>query len=136
MTDRVVRVLGVVVVAATLQAQARTTKDAIFTEAQARRGEMLYGQQCAMCHGPTLAGIEMASPLTGPEFDASWVGAPVNDLFERIRLSMPQDKPGSLSRQQTADLVAFILKFNKAPAGPRELPGEAEVLKSIQIAGQ
>ena len=30
---------------------------------------------------------------------------------------MPQDKPGSLGRQQAADVVAYILSFNKAPAG-------------------
>ena len=113
---------------------ARTTKDAVFTAEQARRGEVLYQFICATCHGPALSGIEAAPPLAGTTFSASWSGAPVSDLFERIRISMPQDKPGSLGRQQAADVVAYILSFNKAPAGPTELPGDADVLKAITIA--
>ena len=52
----------------------------------------------------------------------------------RLRVSMPQDKPGSLGRQQSADIVAYILGFNKAPAGQTEVPGDADVLKAITIA--
>jgi len=113
---------------------ARTTSDAVFTAEQAKRGEILYQFVCATCHGPALTGIEAAPPLAGTTFGASWSGAPVSDLFERIRVSMPQDKPGSLGRQQAADVVAYILSFNKAPAGRTELPGDAEVLKAITIA--
>ena len=123
--------------AATLRAQqpavARTTNDGIFTEEQAKRGGTLYEQQCATCHGPTLAGIEMAPPLAGPEFNANWSNATVDDLFERIRVSMPQDKPGTLSRQQSADVVAFVLSVNTSPAGQAELPREADALKIIRI---
>jgi hypothetical protein len=46
---------------------------------------------------------------------------------------MPQDKPGSLSRQQTTDIVAYVLGFNKAPAGQTDLPSDAELLKAIKI---
>jgi mono/diheme cytochrome c family protein len=113
----------------------RTTNDAIFSADQAKRGEVLYGYVCATCHGAALTGIEAAPPLAGASFTASWTGASVSDLFERIRISMPQDKPGSLGRQQAADLVAYILSFNKAPAGKTELPPDAEVLKAIKIAG-
>ena len=112
----------------------RTTNDAVFTAEQAKRGEVLYQFICAPCHGASLTGIEAAPPLAGATFSASWSGAPVNDLFERIRVSMPQDKPGSLGRQQTADVVAYILRFNNAPAGHTELPADAEALKAITIA--
>ena len=111
----------------------RTTNDAVFTAEQAKRGEVLYQFICARCHGAALTGIEAAPPLAGATFTASWSGAPLGDLFERIRVSMPQDKPGSLSRQQSADVIAYILSFNKAPAGQTELPGDAEVLKAINI---
>jgi mono/diheme cytochrome c family protein len=113
----------------------RTTNDAVFTAEQAKRGEVLYGYVCASCHGAALSGIEAAPPLAGASFTASWTGAPVSDLFERIRISMPQDKPGSLGRPQAADLVAYILSFNKAPAGRTELPADAEALKTIKITG-
>ena len=116
-----------------VQQPARTTNDAVFTAEQAKRGEVLYQFICATCHGAALTGIEAAPPLAGATFTASWTGSPLSDLFERIKVSMPQDKPGSLSRQQTADVVAYILSFNKAPAGQTELPGDAEVLKAINI---
>ena len=61
------------------------------------------------------------------------LGRAVGDLFGRIRISMPQDKPGSLGRQQAAEVVAYILSFNKAPAGPTELPADADALKTITI---
>jgi cytochrome c len=112
----------------------RTTNDAVFTAEQAKRGEVLYQFICASCHGAALSGIEAAPPLSGATFSASWSGAPVSDLFDRIHISMPQDKPGSLSRQQAADVVAYILSFNKSPGGQTELPPDAELLKAIIIA--
>ena len=45
--------------------------DGIYTEAQAKRGEPLYAQYCASCHGPDLAGGEMAPGLTGGESAAA-----------------------------------------------------------------
>jgi mono/diheme cytochrome c family protein len=117
----------------TVSQASRTTNDAVFTTEQAKRGEVLYQFICATCHGASLTGIEAAPPLAGATFSSSWNGAQLSDLSERIRVSMPQDKPGSLSRQQTADLVAYILSVNKAPVGPTELPGDAEVLKGITI---
>jgi mono/diheme cytochrome c family protein len=111
----------------------RTTSDGVFTRAQAERGEALYRDQCASCHGARRAGAGAAPPLAGPAFFGTWAEVPVADLFERIRLSMPQDKPGTLGRQQTADIVAYMLSFNKAPAGQTELPGELEALKLVRI---
>jgi len=60
----------------------------------------LYGASCAKCHGDTLTGGEAAPPLTGGEFLANWNGLTVGDLFERIRISMPADRPGALSSAQ------------------------------------
>jgi quinoprotein glucose dehydrogenase len=115
------------------QVNARTTRDGVFTAEQATRGRALYGEQCAACHGPALGGVEMAPPLAGSEFYGNWSDVPLDDLFQRIVLTMPQAKPGSLSRRQSADLVAFILGFNKAPTGAAELSSDADVLKTIRI---
>jgi hypothetical protein len=52
---------------------------------------------------------------------------------EQIRTSMPQDSPGSLSPREYADIVAYLLKLNKLPAGPNDLPSEAEKLKQLMI---
>jgi hypothetical protein len=46
---------------------------------------------------------------------------------------MPADKPGSLSRPQNADLLAYIFQVNQYPAGKSDLPSDAEGLKKIRI---
>ena len=107
--------------------------DGIYTEEQAKRGGALYSENCARCHGPELTGGETAPALASSEFKETWSGLSVDDLFERIKISMPQDKPGSLSRQQTADILAFVLSRGGFPAGGTELPREAEVLKQMRF---
>jgi S-disulfanyl-L-cysteine oxidoreductase SoxD len=114
------------------QAPARTVWEGIYTDAQATRGKDLYAQNCAACHGGELAGGEMAPPLTGAEFMAGWDGLTAGDLYERIHSSMPQNAPGSLSAQQTADIMALIFMANKFPAGAAEMPA-AGVLAQIKI---
>ena len=114
----------------------QTVWDGIYTEAQAKRGEALYTLNCASCHGPSLGGGEAASALTGPTFMANWSGVTMGDLFERIRVSMPQDQPGRLSGQQNADVLAYVLSVNKFPAGKMELARQADMLRQIKFEAQ
>jgi mono/diheme cytochrome c family protein len=118
-----------------VQAQPPTKSiwDGIYTEEQATRGKALYAQECASCHGGELTGGEMAPPLAGGEFMAGWDGLTVGDLFERVRISMPQNAPGSLSGQQNADILAFVFNTGKFPAGTEEMPKEAGILKQIKF---
>src|SRR3954447_10182137 len=120
---------------ATVHAQPPTKSiwDGVYTEAQAARGKALYAEQCASCHGGELTGGEMAPPLAGGEFMAGWDGLTIGDLFERVRISMPQNAPGSLSGQQNADILAFVFQANKFPAGETEMPKEAGILKTIKF---
>ena len=67
---------------------------------------------------------------------ANWDGLTVGDLFDRIRISMPADRPGSLSRQENVDVVSFILRFNQFPSGKEELPREIQTLKQILFKAQ
>jgi mono/diheme cytochrome c family protein len=119
----------------TVYAQPASTSvwDGAYTEEQAKRGEPLYSQYCASCHGPELMGGEMAPPLASGDFLSGWDGLTMGDLFERTRISMPQNAPGSLSGQQTADILAFVLHANKYPAGQTELSNQAGVLKTIKF---
>ena len=107
--------------------------DGVFTEEQATRGKGLYSENCASCHGSELTGGEMAPPLAGGEFMAGWDGLTIGDLFERVRISMPQNAPGSLSGQQNSDILAFVLSANKFPAGTEELSNQAMILKTIKF---
>jgi mono/diheme cytochrome c family protein len=113
--------------------ESRSVWDGVFTESQSDRGKALYGRACASCHGDTLGGGESAPPLVGEAFLSNWNGLTVGDLYDRIRVSMPQDNPGRLTRQQDADIVAYMLAFNQYPAGKAELDTHSEVLKQIQI---
>lgn len=113
-------------------AQERTVWDGVYAEEQATRGEALYGEHCVRCHGANLQGNgEGAKPLTDATFKSTWNGVTLGALFDRIRLSMPQDKPGSMTRQQVADILAFILQANKFPAGKDELARQTDLLNAI-----
>ena len=107
--------------------------DSVFTLAQAGRGELTYRATCASCHGDSLAGINDAPALTGPDFHKTHDGNALNSLFNRINNDMPSDNPGILTNLQVAELVAFVLKYNGYPAGKVELPAAAESLKQIRF---
>jgi len=111
----------------------RSVWDGIYTPEQAKRGGTLYANACASCHGSALNGGESAPPLTGGEFFSNWDGLTVGDLFDRIRVSMPADNPGKLTREQDADILAFMLSINQFPEGKSELEHRAEVLKQIRF---
>jgi mono/diheme cytochrome c family protein len=133
-TAVIIPLVTVVALQTTLKGQ--TTKsvwDGVYTEEQAKRGQQGYSDQCASCHGPELTGGEMAPALAGGEFLAGWDGLTVGDLFERIRISMPQNSPGSLSGAQNADILAFMLASNKFPVGTTELAKDAMILKTIKF---
>jgi len=115
------------------QTTSRTVWDGVYTTDQAARGAALYSSQCASCHGTALTGGESAPPLAGADFFSNWNGLTVGDLFERIRVSMPADRPGKLSRDQDADILAYILSMNQFPSGKTELERQTEALKQIRI---
>ena len=97
----------------------------------------LYGTHCLACHGETLEGSGPVRPLTGPDFAANWNGLSMGDvMLERTRTTMPMDKPGTLSRQQIADVLSYVLSVNKLPAGDVELPRQSELLTSIKFLAQ
>jgi mono/diheme cytochrome c family protein len=124
---------ALLIVLAVAQEATRSVWDGVYTQDQADRGRPLYNQHCASCHADTLMGGEMSPPLVGGEFMSNWNGLTLGDLFERIRTSMPQNKPGTLSREVNADITAYILSVNKFPAGKTELPHSAEFLREIRI---
>ena len=114
-----------------LTAQARTTSDGVYTEAQAKRGERIYADSCASCHGPDLSGGGQTPGLAGKEFDMDWNDLSIRDLFDRTRATMPADKPGTLKPEQAADVIAFLLQKGSFPAGLTELPSDVAALKAI-----
>jgi len=124
--------LGAVAVQPRVEAQQKSVWDGVYSEDQAKRGQDAYAADCASCHQPDLGGDGFAPGLSGPEFSSAWNDLSVGDLFERIRQSMPPSNPGAVSNAAKADIIAFVLKANKMPAGSAELPSDAEALKQIK----
>ena len=114
-----------------LSAQGKTTMDGVYTAAQAARGEKVYSDSCASCHQTDLSGGGQTPELAGQEFNSDFKDLPLSDLFDRTRLTMPADKPGSLTPNQAADLIAFLLLKATFPAGQTELPPDIAALKTI-----
>jgi quinoprotein glucose dehydrogenase len=121
--------------AAAARAQQATgaTSAGVYSDAQAERGRAAYAKYCQSCHGETLQGVDVAPALVGSTFLGNWVGLTVGELADRIRMTMPQNDPGTLSAATTADLIALVLKSNGYPAGAADLPRSGEMLQMIRI---
>jgi cytochrome c5 len=107
---------------------ANSPMPAIYTDAQARRGEAVFEKNCATCHKQSGWG----PPLRGAAFWSSWDGKPVRSLYSTIISSMPPDEPGSLTETTVVDTVAYILKMNRIPAGDKEIKTPAD-LNSVDL---
>jgi mono/diheme cytochrome c family protein len=126
-------VLAMALAGALLSQATRSVWDGVYNDAQAKRGRQVYDKECGSCHGTDLSGGESAPPLAGAEFLSNWTGLTVGDLFERTRTSMPQNTPGKLTRQQDADVVAYLLSANGFPEGKAEMDKQTELLKQIRL---
>ncbi len=120
-------------VPAGLQETTSTVLDGVFSAAQARRGRRVYTQNCESCHGPELKGGEMAPSVAGSDFIVFWTELPVGSLFERIKVSMPEDGPGRLTDEEYIDVVAYLLEANDYPAGEEDMPADKAALDKIMI---
>jgi cytochrome c553 len=111
----------------------RSVWDGVFTEEQATHGAALYEAHCGSCHGATLAGHESAPPLNTQHLLGNWDGLTLGDLLDRIRITMPQNAVGTLSGQEYADVLAFVLRFDKFPAGKVKLSRSVDALRDIRF---
>src|SRR6266542_1108512 len=117
--------------------QKPSQKGGIYTDAQAARGQAVYDNKCASCHGLRLEGGS-ASALSGDKFTDRWARGDksVDDLYYITRTQMPFGAGNTLSKQQYIDTVASILKANGYKAGTQELPADPALLKQIKIEPQ
>lgn len=111
----------------------RTVWDGVYTDAQAERGRTAYAQACASCHADDLRGKSTAPSLIEESFTFLWADMSVGDLFERTRMLMPSDRPGSLPSATYADIIAFVISKNGFPSGSIELGTDVAALKQIVI---
>lgn len=109
----------------TLAAGEISAASGVFTAAQADRGAEVYEASCARCH--------MASAHTGGTFASTWHSRRVSDLYTFLYNSMPLDNPGSLTDEQYADVVAYMLRLNGHPAGRSALKPDTVALRRLRI---
>jgi hypothetical protein len=107
-------------------AAADSTLAGVYTSAQAVRGEETYMSICVSCHS--------AGTYVGPEFLAKWADRPLSDLFDLLIEQMPKDDPGGLQPGEYAQVIAYLLRQNKLPAGKSELPADSAALRKIKFA--
>ena len=130
-------VAGAVVIGTSVAAQSSAaTKSAwtgVYTDAQADRGEREYGRTCSHCHGLSLEGdgSREIPALVLDSFMRHWRGRPVQALFDTLMRSMPADDRGSMTPRMTADMIAYLLRANGAPAGDAQLPSERDALAAL-----
>lgn len=110
-----------------------TAEDGVYTSEQADRGQRAYERECGTCHGVDLRGGETSISLMGRDFMQYWRQESLGVLYGVIQETMPEDDPGRLSRQQTVDLIAMMLRANRLPAGDEELEPDPDVLFDILL---
>jgi len=116
-------------------ASSRSAWDRVYSDVQADRGEQAYGRTCSHCHGLSLEGdgAREIPTLVSDQFLRRWRRKSVQALFDSLMRSMPADDRGSLTPSAAADLIAYLLRANGAPAGDAQLPFDREALAALMF---
>jgi mono/diheme cytochrome c family protein len=129
-------IAGLTIAATSLTAQPtkKNVRDGVFTADQALRGKSGYDGVCARCHGVPLTGSQGNGPtLKGAAFLAHWDKDTLGSLYTKIRDTMPQGTPGTLTDEVKLQILAYVLEQNGFPQGNSELPGDVSALEEIGI---
>jgi len=101
----------------------RSTRDGVFSKAQADRGREVFVSVCANCH--------TRGQFNDGAWRRKWEGRTVFDVLESIRTTMPNDNPSGLSDDEYLDVIAYLLAQNGYPAGAQDASEAA--LKKVRI---
>ncbi len=109
-----------------------TPATSTYTSEQFERGEDIYQENCAACHGADLSGGNAAT-LSGTLFQRSWSqeNASTSDLHFIISTTMPPRGMGTLLADQYVDVLAFILGSNNVLPGTELLTSDRNTLSRI-----
>jgi len=130
----VTAVLAMAGASLTAQQKSKTLSDGVFSADQALRGKSGYDGVCARCHGVPLTGSQGNGPtLKGPAFLAHWDKDTLGSLYTKIRDTMPQGSPGTLTDDVKLQILAYVLQQNGFPAGTSDLPGDVGALEEVAI---
>jgi mono/diheme cytochrome c family protein len=97
----------------------------VYTAAQADKGEEIYFGSCVNCHPK--------GTYAGEGFKNNWSGRPLSDLYDWVKTKMPKSDPGTLTPNQSVQVMSYILQQNNMPAGKTPMPADRAVLGTIKI---
>ena len=86
---------------------AQSLLQGIFTTEQVERGGVAFREICETCH--------LVQHFRGIIEQSDSSNDLIADYYDIIRLTMPEDSPGSLPEQQYLDIMAYILFINNFP---------------------
>src|SRR6202046_2866305 len=118
------------------RAQGQQQTSGVFAPDQTRVGQAEYLENCAGCHGNTLAGANDSPALAGAGFMQNWGNRSTKALYQFISTSMPVGNEGSLSADAYADIMAFLLSANGTTPGSQVLTGNTDVRIASVANGQ
>src|SRR5689334_14006641 len=113
--------IPLVIVAASSMILAQQPGAGPHTAQQAAAGQASYQANCAGCHQQNLGGSGDAPPLRGTQFVTNWGPRTTRELLSFMQLTMPPARPGVMSADEYAGIVAFILQSNGVAAGNQAL---------------
>ncbi|MGH7502833.1 MAG: c-type cytochrome [Longimicrobiales bacterium] len=94
------------------QASRTSTRDRVYTAAQADRGQDVFLTVCASCH--------TRGQFSDGTWRRKWDGRSVFEVLESIRMTMPNDNPGGLSDKEYVDVITYLLELNDYPSGEHD----------------
>ena len=94
-----------------------------------------YEGVCARCHGVPLTGggADEGPTLKGSRFLSHWQSDTLAGLYTKIRDTMPQNSPGTISEEVKIEILAYLLQQNGFPAGTTELKRDLPALDTVRI---
>ncbi len=110
-----------------------TTKDGVYSKTQADGGKALFAKVCSKCHSFKSEANEEAPALGGENFFKNWEGRSVYELATQIKTAMPPDGSVTLTDDDTANAIAFILQSNGFPDGGDKALKTDATAKNINI---
>jgi S-disulfanyl-L-cysteine oxidoreductase SoxD len=116
--------LAALLLPATAVAQTTEAKPGLVPAAQAANGENVFKIRCSECHATT--------DFTKSDFARAWDDRPLFELFEKVRSTMPDDKPGTYLPQEYLDVVLYIYKLNGAAEGEGEIKPDEAAMKAVK----
>ena len=97
----------------------------VFSDAQADRGRDTFRAGCTECH--------FSSEFRDSTFKFKWSRRSAGNLYQLIQTEMPEDRPGTLSPEETVELVSYILRMNGFEPGPNDISPDRAVLDEIRL---